>query len=174
MNESREDAEAQEMIDLVQARSCGTESIEKNDVVSDINEITEKIIGCAIEVHRALGPGLLESAYEECLAFELIESGLEVARQLIVPLVYKKISLDCGYKLDMMVERKVIVELKTVEALLPIHEAQLLTYLRLCNCPVGLLINFHVPVLKQGIKRLVLGKNSPQRRRGAESDLGVE
>jgi GxxExxY protein len=118
-------------------------------------EITEAIIGAAIEVHRQLGPGMLESVYEAILAYELAQRGLEVERQKAVPLVYKELSFDEGYRLDLLVAGQVIVELKCVEALLPIHEAQLLSYLKLTGLKVGLLINFKVPVLKQGIKRLV-------------------
>ncbi|HWZ95306.1 MAG TPA: GxxExxY protein [Opitutaceae bacterium] len=118
-------------------------------------EITEAIIGAAIEVHRQLGPGMLESVYEAVLAYELAQRGLEVERQKAVPLVYKELSFDEGYRLDLLVAGQVIVELKCVEALLPIHEAQLLSYLKLTGLKVGLLINFKVSVLKQGIKRLV-------------------
>jgi GxxExxY protein len=118
-------------------------------------EITEAIIGAAIEVHRQLGPGLLESVYEAVLAYELAQRGLEVERQKAVPLIYKELSFDEGYRLDLLVAGQVIVELKCVDALLPIHDAQLLSYLKLTGLKVGLLINFKVPVLKQGIKRLV-------------------
>jgi GxxExxY protein len=117
--------------------------------------ITEAIIGAAIEVHRELGPGLLESTYEACLAFELTHRGLDVLRQLHLPLRYKEIQLDAGYKIDLLVERSVIVELKAVDKLDPIHEAQLLSYLRLSGYHVGLLINFNVRILKDGIKRMV-------------------
>jgi len=118
--------------------------------------LTEKIIGAAIEVHRALGPGLLESAYEECLCHELHLSGIAFARQQPLAVVYKGVRLDCGYRLDVVVENRVIVELKTVDKILPIHEAQLLTYLRLGGIRTGLILNFNVPVLRQGIKRMVL------------------
>ena len=121
-----------------------------------INIITEKIIGASIEVHKALGPGLLESAYEECLCYELKNAGLRIERQTQLPVLYKEVTINCGYRLDIVVDSKVIVELKTVEKLMPIHEAQLLTYLKLTNIHVGLLINFNVPVLKDGIKRIVL------------------
>ena len=120
-----------------------------------INEITEKIIGAAIEVHRVIGPGLLESSYEACLCRELEMQGLRFARQVLLPVRYKDIDLDCGYRMDLVVEESVIVEIKAVEGILPIHEAQLLTYLRLTGQRVGLLINFNVPVLKQGVRRLV-------------------
>jgi GxxExxY protein len=119
------------------------------------NEITEKVIGAAIEVHRHLGPGLLESAYEECLCYELCSVGLRFQRQAPVPIVYKGIKLQSEYKLDLFVEGAVIVELKAVEELLPIHKAQLLTYLKASNTHVGLLINFNVPVLINGLKRMV-------------------
>jgi GxxExxY protein len=120
-----------------------------------LRDITEGIIGAAIEVHRELGPGLLESAYEACLAFELSQRGFDVLRQVPMPLIYKEIRLDTGYKLDLWVDRSVIVEVKAVEKFDPIHEAQLLSYLRLSGCHVGLLINFNVRVLKDGIKRMV-------------------
>lgn len=119
------------------------------------NEITEAIIKASIEVHRALGPGLLESAYEECMCHELTLLGLSFERQLALPVVYKGHQLDCGYRLDLVVSKTVVVEIKAVEALLPIHEAQLLTYLKLGGWNVGLLLNFNVPLMKQGIKRIV-------------------
>ncbi len=121
----------------------------------ELNRITEKIIEAAIEVHRALGPGLLESTYEACLVYELVQRGCRVEQQKPLPVVYKEVQLDIGYRLDLLVDGKVVVELKTVEQLLPIHEAQLLSYLRLSGCTVGLLINFNVPVLRQGVRRLV-------------------
>jgi GxxExxY protein len=120
-----------------------------------VNEITERIIGCAIEVHRHLGPGLLESAYEECTCYEITEAGLRIQRQVPLPVTYKKVVLDFGYRMDAVVEDVVVVEFKTVEKLLPVHEAQLLSYLRLSGLSVGLLFNFHVPVLKDGLKRIV-------------------
>ena len=119
-------------------------------------EITEAIIGSAIEVHKALGPGLLESAYEECLCYELNLRGISYKRQVDLPVTYKAVKLDCGYRLDLVVEDAVILELKSVEKLLPIHEAQLLTYLRLSGKRVGLLMNFNVATLKDGIVRRVL------------------
>jgi len=119
-------------------------------------DLTEQIIGAAIEVHRYLGPGLLESAYQECLCHELSMRGLKFECQKLIPLEYKGIKLDCGYRLDILVEEKIVLELKTVEAIMPVHEAQLLTYLRLTNVKVGLIINFNVPVLKDGIRRMVL------------------
>jgi GxxExxY protein len=123
--------------------------------VQELNAITEQIIGAAMEVHRALGPGLLESAYEACLIYELVRRTLRVEQQKPMPVIYKGVHLDVGYRLDVLVEGKVIAELKPVEQLLPIHEAQLLSYLKLSGCHVGLLINFNVPILKQGIRRLV-------------------
>ena len=122
----------------------------------ELDEITQLIIGAAIEVHRALGPGLLESAYQTCLRRELELRGIRFAHEVILPLRYKGVQLDCGYRLDMLVMDSIVVEIKSVESLDPIHEAQLLTYLRLGNWKVGLLINFNVPVLKDGIKRRVL------------------
>lgn len=119
------------------------------------NELTERVIGACIEIHRTLGPGLLESAYEECLCHELSLAGIKFERQKPLPVHYKDVNLDCGYRLDLVVEQKVIVELKAVENLLPIHEAQLLTYLKLSGMTLGLLINFNVAMLKQGIKRIV-------------------
>jgi GxxExxY protein len=119
------------------------------------NEITKLVIGCAIEVHRALGPGLLESAYEECSCYELAQGGTRFLRQVPLPVRYKGIALDCGYRMDLLVDDLVIIEVKAVESLCPIREAQLLTYLKLAEKPVGLLINFNVPVLKEGLKRIV-------------------
>ncbi|MGB2727742.1 MAG: GxxExxY protein [Halobacteriota archaeon] len=120
-----------------------------------LNRVTESIIGAAIEVHRDLGPGLLESAYETCLSFELVEYGLKVEQQKPLPVVYREVKLDCSYRLDLLVEEAVIVEVKAVDRLVPIHQAQLLSYLRLSGCNVGLLINFNVKVLKDGIRRVV-------------------
>jgi GxxExxY protein len=118
--------------------------------------LTEKIIGFAIEVHRQLGPGLLESAYEECLCYELEQSGLRFRRQVPLPIVYKSIRLDCGYRIDVVVEEQAILELKTVERLMPIHEAQLLTYMKLSGMRTGLLLNFNSAVLKDGVRRMML------------------
>jgi GxxExxY protein len=120
-----------------------------------VNGLTEKIIGAAIEVHKVLGPGLLESAYEVCLAHELSLANISFERQLPLPITYKSLPLDCGYRLDFLVERTVVLELKAMDGLQPIHQAQLLTYLKLGGWPLGLLINFNVPVLKNGIKRIV-------------------
>ena len=124
-------------------------------VTERINLLTEKIIGCGIEVHKAIGPGLLESAYEECLCYELAHNGLKFRRQVPLPVVYKGVNLDCGYKLDIIVENLVILEIKAVDRLIAIHEAQLLSYLRMLNMKIGLLLNFHSSVLKDGIKRIV-------------------
>ena len=116
-------------------------------------DLTRQIIGAAIEVHRALGPGLLEGVYEECLCHELNLRELHFDRQLLVPVTYKGVSLDCGYRLDLLIENTVIVELKSVERIHPVFEAQLLTYMRLLEKPVGLIINFNVPILRNGIVR---------------------
>jgi GxxExxY protein len=120
-----------------------------------LDQISHDIIGAAIEVHRHLGPGLLESAYEFCLVFELKRLGLTFEQQKALPVMYKGEKLDCGYRLDLVVKDEIIVEIKAIEKLLPIHDAQLLSYLRLANKRVGLLMNFHVPVLKDGLKRIV-------------------
>jgi len=119
-------------------------------------ELTEKILGAAIEVHKSLGPGLLESAYEECLCHELNLRGLHFERQITVPVTYKSVNLDCGYKLDLLIEDTVILELKCVDRIASIHEAQLLTYMKLLHKPVGFIINFNVAVLRAGIVRKVL------------------
>ncbi len=131
----------------------------------DYNKTTETIIGAAIEVHRHLGPGLLESTYEACLAHELTERGLKLERQKVLPVKYREILLDCGYRIDLLVENTVIVELKAVERLEAIHEAQLLSYLKLSGVPIGLLLNFNVIELRRGIRRLVnnLKENSSLR-----------
>ena len=121
----------------------------------EINDITGNIVDSAIKVHKALGPGLLESAYEACLAHELRKRERKVLTQVGLPVIYDGVKLDVGYRLDMLVEDSVIVELKAVETILPIHEAQLLSYLKLSGLKVGLLINFHVPILTQGVKRMV-------------------
>jgi len=121
-----------------------------------INELTGKIIGASFKVHSALGPGLLESSYKECLFYELSKEGLFVEKEKALPLVYEEIKLDIGYRLDLFVENKVVVEIKSIEALTDVHTAQVLTYLKLTRCKVGLLINFNVADLKKGIKRLIL------------------
>jgi GxxExxY protein len=118
-------------------------------------ELTQKVIGCAMKVHSGLGPGLLESAYQECLCFELIKAGLFVEKQKPMPLVYSQVKLDCGYRVDIMVERRLILEIKSVEAINDIHLAQVLTYLRLANCRMALILNFNVLHLRQGIRRVV-------------------
>ena len=120
-----------------------------------LNGITENIIGAAIEVHRALGPGLLESAYEACPTFELAQRGLKVEQQKPLPIIYREVKLDCGYRMDILVEGSDIVEIKAVDNLAAIHQAQLLSYMRLSGCRVGLLINFNVNLLKDGICRMV-------------------
>ena len=119
------------------------------------NEISKLIFDCALTVHKSLGPGLLESAYEECLYYELKKSGLNVEKQKPLPLVYEEVKLEVGYRIDLIVENKVIIELKAVEALNDVHLAQVLTYLRLSNCKLGLLINFNVSLIKNGIRRVV-------------------
>ena len=119
------------------------------------NEISNIVIGCAIEVHKQLGPGLLESAYQECLLYELQNAGLRVNKEVPMPVVYKEIKLDHGYRMDILVENKLVIELKTVDFLTDVHKAQLLTYLKLGNYKLGLLINFHVPLLKDGIVRII-------------------
>ena len=123
---------------------------------SERDPLTRDVIGLAIEVHRELGPGLLESAYEECLCFELRQAGIGYSRQQPLAIIYKGVRLDCGYRLDVVVQKELIVEIKSVEQLLPIHNAQLLTYLRLSGCKTGLLLNFNSVILKDGIRRLVL------------------
>ena len=137
---------------------------------SHLNELSRRVIGLAMEVHRELGPGLLESAYEQALAYELTQAGLRFARQQDTPLLYKGVKLDCGYRLDLVIEGELLVELKTVAELLPIHHAQLLTYLKLQRQSLGLLVNFNVPVLKDGIRRVVAGDLFRDERDG-KSDL---
>ena len=122
----------------------------------EFSELTKEIIGCAIEVHKLLGPGLLESAYEKCLEYELTRKGLYVERQKPIPIVYKKLRLDYGYRIDLLIENKVVIEIKSVDALHPVHEAQILTYMKFAEKKVGLLINYNVKLLKEGIKRYVL------------------
>ena len=120
-----------------------------------LNKITETIIGVAINIHRALGPGLLESAYEVCMVYDLIQVGMKVEQQKPLPVVYRGVKLECGYRLDLMIENEVVVEIKSIDKLLPIHKAQLMSYLKLADCKVGLLINFNVELLKDGIQRVV-------------------
>jgi GxxExxY protein len=131
-----------------------TENTEATEV--DLNDITDQIIGAAITIHRELGPGLLESTYEACVAYELVERGLRIEQQRVVPVHYRDVHLDCGYRIDLLVEGKVIVELKSVERLEPIHEAQLLTYLKLGWSMENLNASRDVPVLKDGIRRRIL------------------
>jgi GxxExxY protein len=123
-------------------------------VSTDAFRVTETIIGCGIEVHRSLGPGLLESTYEACTVWELTRRGVRLERQVKLPVVYRGVHLDCGYRLDLVVEESVIVEFKSAASIAPIHEAQMLTYLKLSGLPFGLILNFNVPVLRLGIRRL--------------------
>ena len=120
------------------------------------NLVTEKIIGCVLNVHKALGPGLLESAYKECLYYELDKSGVPVEKEKPMPLIYQEVRMDCGYRVDLLVEHCVIVEIKAVEALNDVHMAQVMTYMKLAECRIGLLMNFNVRLLKDGIKRIIL------------------
>ena len=120
------------------------------------DELSSKVIGCAIEVHRELGPGLLESTYEQCLAYELSQAKIPFKLQLELPVEYKEIRLDCGYRIDLMVDERLIIELKSVDQLLSIHSAQILTYMKLAGVGVGLLINFNIEVLRRGVRRFVL------------------
>jgi GxxExxY protein len=138
-------------------RTSTTEPTENREVVKDINKLTELVIGCAIEIHRALGPGLLESAYEICLCRELSLRNVPFECQKPLPLTYKGAKLDCSYRADLIVGGKILVEIKSVDRLAAIHEAQLLSYLRLSGLSVGLLINFNERVLTHGIRRKVLG-----------------
>ena len=119
------------------------------------NEISSRIIGCAIDIHKSLGPGLLESAYQECLYYKLQKEGLRVEKEKAMPLIYEEVHLDCGYRIDLLVENKVVIELKSVEALTDVHMAQTLTYMKLGEYKLGLLMNFNVNLLKHGIKRVV-------------------
>jgi GxxExxY protein len=135
------------------------------------NEITDEIIGAAIEVHKRLGPGLLESAYEACLTHELTLRNLTVIQQVPVPVIYRETKLECGYRIDLLVEGRIVVELKSVESLAPIHEAIILTYLRLSGHRIGLLINFNVAVLKDGVRRFIV---SPEKAFNTEYTEGTE
>jgi GxxExxY protein len=121
------------------------------------NEISKIVFESGLQIHKILGPGLLESAYEECLYFDLVNAGLKVEKQKSLPLIYKEIKLDAGYRVDFLIENKVIIEIKSIDALHPIHTAQVLTYLKLSSCKLALLINFNVSLFKDGVKRLVLG-----------------
>lgn len=120
------------------------------------DELSNRVLGCAIEVHRELGPGLLESTYEQCLAYELARANIPFRLQVGLPVQYKETKLDCGYRIDLLIDEKLLVELKSVEQLLQLHEAQILTYMKLAKVKFGLLINFNVPLLKKGIKRFLL------------------
>jgi GxxExxY protein len=122
----------------------------------EFDSLSNRVIGCAIEVHRVLGPGLLESTYEQCLAHELRLAGIKFQLEVALPVEYKGICLDCGYRIDLIIEEKLIVELKSVENIMPIHEAQLLTYMKLAKIPTGLLINFNSKLLRDGIRRFIL------------------
>ncbi len=124
--------------------------------LDDLNKITENVIGCAIEVHKHLGPGLLESAYQQCLKYELGLNNINFYSEVQIPVKYKGMLLNCAFRADLIVEEEIIVELKAIECILPVHEAQLLTYLKLTNKEIGLLINFNVDLLKNGIKRMIL------------------
>jgi GxxExxY protein len=119
------------------------------------NELTRKIVGCAIDVHKALGPGLLEKAYQECLYYKLSKSGLVVAKEKPMPLIFEEVKMECGYRIDLLVENRIVIEIKSVEALNDVHLAQTLTYMKLGNYKLGLLINFNVNLLKNGIRRLI-------------------
>ena len=121
----------------------------------NLNELSKIIFDAALKVHRNLGPGLLESAYEECLYFELLKTGLKVEKQKALPLIYEEVQLEVGYRVDLLIENKVIIEIKSVQALNDVHMAQVLTYLKLSNCKLGMLINFNVSLIKNGIKRVV-------------------
>ena len=136
-----------------------------------LNELSHRVIGLCMEVHRELGPGLLESAYEEALAYELVQAGIKFERQREAPLVYKGVKLDCGYRVDFLIESELIVELKAVAEILPIHHAQLLTYLKLEHRSLGLLINFNVPTVKNGVRRVVAG-DLFKHERSSRTDLG--
>ena len=126
----------------------------------DINELSYKIIGLAIDVHKELGPGLLESAYQECLFYEIKNCGFDVIKEVSLPIVYKDIKLDHGYRIDLLVDNKLVIELKTVESFTDVHFAQILTYLKLGNYPLGLLMNFHSKILKTNIKRFINNTNN--------------
>lgn len=121
------------------------------------NEIANKIVGSALDVHRALGPGLLESAYKECLAYKLQKAGLAIEKEKPIPLIFEEVKLDCGYRIDILVEKQVVIEIKSVDGLNDVHLAQILTYMRLGNYKLGLLMNFNISLLKHGIKRVING-----------------
>jgi GxxExxY protein len=129
--------------------------VKNKEAIMDIEGVGREVVDAAIKVHRSLGPGLLESAYQACLAYELRKRGLRVTCEVLLPVLYDGQQIDAGYRIDMLVEERVIVENKAVERLLPIHQAQLLTYLKLRDCRLGYLLNWNVPLMKQGIKRMV-------------------
>jgi GxxExxY protein len=133
-------------------------------IAGELNQLTERILGAAISVHREIGPGMLEAAYEACLAYELEQDGLLVERQKPLPLTYRGVTLDCGYRVDFLVDERVIVEVKSVEKIRHVHKAQLLSYVRMFGCQVGLLLNFNAEVLKDGIHRVVNGLPEEGRR----------
>jgi GxxExxY protein len=130
---------------------------EKNLIKMNENEISKVVFDCALKVHQNLGPGLLESAYEECLFYELTKTGLKIEKQKPLPLIYEEVKLEIGYRIDIMIENKFIIEIKAVDALNDIHLARILTYLKLSNCKLGLLINFNVSLIKNGIRRVING-----------------
>ena len=168
--DAEKDAEFFEMTD--KSKPENAETAEIRSVVENV--LTDQIIGCAIEVHRHLGPGLLESVYEECLCYELSQIGLRFERQVHLPLIYKGIKLECGHKLDLVVEDSVVVELKAIDDLTPLHHAQLLSYLKSSNKKVGLLINFNVPILKHGLKRIVNRYTGPPIAPSTSADSAFE
>ena len=168
--DAEKDAESFEMTDKSKPENAETAEVRG----SIENVLTDQLIGCAIEVHRALGPGLLESVYEECLCYELSQLGLQFERQVHLPITYKGVKLDCGFKLDLVVEDSIVVELKSIEGLTPLHQAQLLTYLKASNKKVGLLINFNVPILKNGLKRIVNRYAGPAPTRHTSADSAFE
>lgn len=148
---------ADRRVKLTAESAESAEILVRGHTASSLNHVSDRVIGAGIRVHRALGPGLLESAYEACLAFELAELGMDVVRQQPMPVVYRGVRLDCGYRTDLIVEDEVIVEVKAVARLEPIHEAQLISYLKLSDRRLGLLMNFNVRALKHGVRRLVHG-----------------
>jgi GxxExxY protein len=140
---------------VVKKRKAGR-AMDRKPLPPELNHLSGRVVHAAYVVHETLGPGLLESVYEVCLAHELGKAGLRVERQVPLPVIYDELKLDAGFRLDLLVERRVVIELKAVEGLLPVHQAQVLTYLKLSGFRLGLLINFNVPVLKEGIRRVVL------------------
>src|ERR1035441_5893678 len=154
------------------SRPENTETAEIRPVVENV--LTDQIIGCAIEVHRHLGPGLLEAVYEECLCYELSQAGLKFQRQVHLPITYKGVKFESAYKMDLVVEDAIVVEIKAIEEMLPVHSAQLLTYLKSANKRVGLLINFNVPILKSGLKRIVNHYAGPALKPQTSADSAFE